>query len=708
LIVPKNERAEELALSRPRGLQVQAHGTSQKIEGQAASVAFARRWKTEERGIPDDAGELIPLPPRVTAETTAFLGGTGEEVANFLLLTYDEDEQPRPDLSRTRWDAKDKRQRYRSPAGIGCHPYAPRRNSYAEFNAAKEKHIAEGEGKTMALVGTGRVVLGIGGVWNWRGPDGHLLPSLAVRVHPGDVVTLWIDGDWRTNAAVHRGAYLLLVELRSCGAEVLLVDLPVIPGSGKVGIDDLIKLWRDRGEDVEANLAQLPRLEEVPSPFAVDLKKPLDTAENFIAAYYTRDDGKTLVHWQSEFYLWIGRGWERRAEELLRQELYGFIRANGVAPTKNNVSVLLDALRAAAQIELNDAPAWIGSSDLSASDLLPCANGLLHIATRELLPPTPAYFNLNWSDVAYNPAAPCPRWISFVSQVYPDDPQARDCLQEFMGYSLTDDTSQQKAIALIGAKRSGKGTIARVLQALVGRSSCCSPTLQSMGDRFGMQTWIGKKVAVVADARASVKNNAQAMVERVLTVTGEDTQYVDRKHIEPWEGRLRVRLWLLSNMLPATQDKGAALSSRFLILNHTVSFYGREDTGLEAALEAEHSGILNWTLDGLEQLRERGQFHQPESGRERAREWERMNSPVLTFVQDCCELGAGVYLTKLAMRSAFQTWCAASGVQHLISDAHFTEELKAATEQRVTTGQRTVEGKRQWVFVGLRLTAGRY
>jgi len=168
-----------------------------------------------------------------------------------------------------------------------------------------------------------------------------------------------------------------------------------------------------------------------------------------------------------------------------------------------------------------------------------------------------------------------------------------------MGYCLTEDTSQQKAIALIGAKRSGKGTIARVLQALVGRSSCCAPTLKSMGEPFGLQTWIGKKVAVVADARASARNNAQEMVERVLTVTGEDTQYVNRKGIVAWEGRLRVRLWLMSNMLPATADSGAALVSRFMVLNHKVSFFGREDTDLEDALTLELPGILNWALDGM-------------------------------------------------------------------------------------------------------------
>ena len=480
------------------------------------------------------------------------------------------------------------------------------------------------------------------------------------------------------------------------------MDLPTIPGLPKLGIDDQIKLWRDRGADVESALSVLPRLPEVPSPFVVDLKRPLDTAESFLSATYSHNDGPTLLHWQGEFFTWVGCGWQAQPEELLRQQLYAFVRANGSIPKSSNVTMLVDALRSAAQAPRCEAPSWLEGD--GPAELLPVANGLLDVATRELLPPTPRYFNLNWSETDYSPDADCPRWIQFVEQVYPDDPSSRACLQEFMGYCLTDDTSQQKAIALIGAKRSGKGTIARVLQELVGRSSCCNPSLASMGERFGLQTWIGKKVAIVADARTSVRNNAQAMVERVLTVTGEDSQHVDRKNRDPWEGRLRVRLWVISNMLPATQDTGAALSSRFLILDHKVSFYGQEDHSLEAKLRAEASGILSWALAGLARLRARGYFEQPDTGTDRVREWERMNSPVLAFVQDCCEQGRGHFVEKVMLRAAFRSWCSANGVEREVSDSHFTQELRAACGNLVTEGQRNYDGRKGVrVFVGLRM-----
>ena len=53
---------------------------------------------------------------------------------------------------------------------------------------------------------------------------------------------------------------------------------------------------------------------------------------------------------------------------------------------------------------------------------------------------------------------------------------AIETLQIF-GLCLTGDTSHQKAFLIVGPKRSGKGTIARVLNRLVGAANTVTPTL---------------------------------------------------------------------------------------------------------------------------------------------------------------------------------------------------------------------------------------
>ena len=119
-----------------------------------------------------------------------------------------------------------------------------------------------------------------------------------------------------------------------------------------------------------------------------------------------------------------------------------------------------------------------------------------------------------------------------------------------MGYVLGDDTRQQKIFLLIGPKRSGKGTIGRVLSGLVGTHNVAAPTLASLSTNFGLSPLIGKPLALISDARLSGYSDNSIVVERLLTLSGEDSLTIDRKYREPWTGRLPARLVLMTNELP--------------------------------------------------------------------------------------------------------------------------------------------------------------
>ena len=74
-------------------------------------------------------------------------------------------------------------------------------------------------------------------------------------------------------------------------------------------------------------------------------------------------------------------------------------------------------------------------------------------------------------------------------------------LQEVIGYLLTGDTSQQKIFVVLGPKRSGKGTVGRVIRRLLGDKNIAAPTLTSMTTQFGMEPLVGKLIAVISDVR---------------------------------------------------------------------------------------------------------------------------------------------------------------------------------------------------------------
>ena len=118
-----------------------------------------------------------------------------------------------------------------------------------------------------------------------------------------------------------------------------------------------------------------------------------------------------------------------------------------------------------------------------------------------------------------------------------------------MGYALGPDTSQQKIMLLVGPRRTGKGTIADILTALVGPSGVAGPTMSSLGQNFGLAPLIGKKLAIIGDARIGGRTDQAVVVERLLSISGEDTHTIDRKLKEPWTGRLRARFFYLDERI---------------------------------------------------------------------------------------------------------------------------------------------------------------
>jgi putative DNA primase/helicase len=131
-----------------------------------------------------------------------------------------------------------------------------------------------------------------------------------------------------------------------------------------------------------------------------------------------------------------------------------------------------------------------------------------------------------------------------------------DTLQEALGY-FDRRHSTAKGFPHNGPKPSGRGTIARVLTHLIGLQNTVIQTLAGLGMNFGLAPLIGKRVAIISDARLGGRADQHAIVERLLSITGEDTITVDRKYMSAWTGQLSVRFVVTSNELPHLSDAAA-------------------------------------------------------------------------------------------------------------------------------------------------------
>jgi putative DNA primase/helicase len=302
----------------------------------------------------------------------------------------------------------------------------------------------------------------------------------------------------------------------------------------------------------------------------------------------------------------------------------------------------------------------------------------------------------------FDPDPPQPRrWLGFLGALFGDDEESVGLLQEWFGYCLTGDTSQQKMLMVIGPTRSGKGTIGRVLEGLVGPENFAGPSLASLGTNFGLEAMLGKPVAVLGDARLSARSDQAVLLERLLSISGEDVLTVDRKHRAHWQGKLPTRVVLLANELPDQKDASMALANRLLILPLDRSFAGREDPGLTDALLAELPGIFAWAVEGLRRLRQCGRFLKARRGRETLEAVKGVSSPVSTFLEECCDTGPRLSVPCDSLYNAYRRWCQRSGKKPPAA-ARFGKDLQAAAGQHRRKRKHS-EGQKAYVYEGVAL-----
>ena len=357
-----------------------------------------------------------------------------------------------------------------------------------------------------------------------------------------------------------------------------------------------------------------------------------------------------------EFYAFIRGKYRlatRRMSHVVRHTLRNFEVMSGDKSTKrglrrSHVSEILSTLESSNRDKLTKCPGVLFT------------NGC-HI-DGQLQPSSPELFSVGGPDFEYDADATCPTWLGFLTDQWEEDPDSIALLQEWMGLCMVDDTSLQQMMIVIGEPRSGKGTIVRVIKALVGDENYAAFSMTGLCGDFGLQSLIGKTVACAADVRGpfdkSVRSKAR---ELLLGVVGGDPQTVNRKNKSVITYELMARMIMVFNEASDAKtvllDGKGATAARIRCLELKKSFAGQEDTELFDKLIKEIQGIANWALEGLERLRDKG-FTM--NGSTKYFREESRNSPAAEWLEDeapCLPMHTG------AAYVSYTTWCEEQGVK---------------------------------------------
>ncbi|NER84843.1 MAG: hypothetical protein F6K42_36065 [Leptolyngbya sp. SIO1D8] len=202
---------------------------------------------------------------------------------------------------------------------------------------------------------------------------------------------------------------------------------------------------------------------------------------------------------------------DREVKELVQRELdaAGTAGEYGQAAIDSTVALLSQ------RVCVRDWPQSYG--------FVPFQNGVLRLSDHVLLPHTPSY-GFTWQlPYDYESGATCKPVLDWLKWAVNDDESVVQLLRACLKAIVLGRTDFQRYLELIGPGGTGKGTLIRLIQALLGRSNTVGTSLSRIASsRFETSRFRGKRLVFIPDADYN-----PSAVDLLKQMTGED--YI------PWE-----------------------------------------------------------------------------------------------------------------------------------------------------------------------------
>jgi P4 family phage/plasmid primase-like protien len=352
------------------------------------------------------------------------------------------------------------------------------------------------------------------------------------------------------------------------------------------------------------------------------------------------------------FYVYDGGVW-RSDRSRIEEQIVALL---GNRYRTSHVKSLLDVIRFTGTPRLDP--------DDPLSDYINVANGMVDWTTGALVDHNPKFLSTVQLPHDYEPDADCPAVLRFLTEVLPTDCVESGFIWELIGYTMYSGNPLHIAALLWGKGRNGKGTLIRLLKALIGVRNCSAVGLHELTEnRFRAATLYGKLANLAGDLPARwVANTAM-----FKAITGDDTIQGEHKYGPAFD----FTPWALpvysANKAFGSADSSEGWWSRWLVIPFPRTFAGREDRKLDTRLQtdAELAGVMARGIAALPALMARGRFLEPASVQRAKQAFIIASDAVRGWIDECCVLDPGAWTPRPQLYDAYVAQTMGSGAKTL-------------------------------------------
>lgn len=316
-----------------------------------------------------------------------------------------------------------------------------------------------------------------------------------------------------------------------------------------------------------------------------DVQKKLDQTE-----HYKVVTNKMLKRWKDDYY----QDWSELQMRSRFEELY--------SPKPDKEGIIHDTWGVCSRYNVIE-PNWF---ETSTSGFMNLKNGVFELATGVLHKHDPQWGFTLKLPFDFDPSARAPRFEKFLTEVV--EPEQVTLLLEFLGFCLSGDANYpQKAMVFWGDPASGKSTICRLLNHMLGTANCTSLTM----DQIKSPVFVNELFKSHVNISGETPSKSMLDSSDFNRVVGQDFITANPKYLKPYSFICRAKMIFNCNELPISHDSTTAFYRRLWIIRFIANFDplrgGKEpDPTLEPEMFLELSGIFNLCMAAYQGVKARG------------------------------------------------------------------------------------------------------
>jgi len=310
----------------------------------------------------------------------------------------------------------------------------------------------------------------------------------------------------------------------------------------------------------------------------------------------------------------------------------GYYQENGISLIKSLATYLLDSFFK--EHYISEVISYIRNSTyIDAEEInnewINLRNGLLNPITKEFKKHIPDIFCLQQIPINYDIEATCPLWIEQLKSKC-DKEWKYDLTQEMFGYCFQHDNRFEKAFLLYGEPKTMKSTTLYILIQLLGEKNVTAMSLQYLTeDKHGPAFLFGCPANICPDLSARELRNTSVF----LKVIGQDSITYGKKFEQEITFSPFTKLIFSCNVIPSTSNKNNAFYRRWCLIEYNIqTAEDKVDSEMRNKLLKELSGILNWSLEGLDRILKNNKLSYPLSIEETKDLYERNSDSISSFI----------------------------------------------------------------------------